>query len=244
VVLQTETEIKDKYRGDDAAARYVERRFASELHRLLHERQVAAVQQAIDSLRPAHILEVAPGPGRLTRDVRPTGTLVCLEYNEGMLEHGRSACPGKAVWVRGNGFQLPFAADAFDLVYSFRFVRHFRQDDRRRLYAAVRRVLRPGGAFVMDAVNGPVSRPLRDASPQDYPVYDKLHREEELREELSAAGLEVALLEPVQRCFRWQLRCQTLLGPRSGWLNRLAIRALERLSRTEGLEWIVTCRRA
>ena len=30
----------------------------------------------------------------------------------------------------------------------------------------------------------------------------------------------------------------------AGWLNRLVIRGLERLPRRDGLEWVVTCRRA
>ena len=36
---------------------------------------------------------------------------------------------------------------------------------------------------------------------------------------------------------------QVLLGPRANWLNRLVIRALDRLP-GQPLEWVVTCRRA
>jgi hypothetical protein len=126
----------------------------------------------------------------------------------------------------------------FDLVYSFRFIRHFQREDRNRLYAALRRY------FVMDAVNEKVSRPLRENHPSDYPIYDKLYRREELRNELFEAGLETVKMLPVQKYYRWQYRSQVLLGPRATWANRLLIRALERLPRSDGLEWIVTCRRA
>src|SRR5262249_4547749 len=132
----------------------------------------------------------------------------------------------------------------FDLVYSFRFLRHFRRDDRNRLYAEIQRVLRPGGYFLMDAVNERVSRPLREANPEDYPIYDVLYTEEELRRELTTAGLEPVELRPVQKFYRWQYRSQVLLGPRANWLNRLVIRGLEHLPAGHGLEWIVTCRRA
>jgi SAM-dependent methyltransferase len=241
--LATENEIKASYSGGDVAGQYVAGRFANELHGLLHDRQVAAVQRLFNRLRPARALEIAPGPGRLTRAVRPNGLLVCLEYNEGMIAHGRQACAGKAQWVRGNGFQLPFGP-VFDLVYSFRFVRHFHRADRDRLYAEVRRVLRPGGHFLFDAVNERVSRPLRAARPDEYPIYDHLYHPGELRQELAEAGLEPLDLAPVQKCYPWQYRSQVLLGPRCHWLNRLVIRALERLPRRDGLEWIVTCRRA
>src|SRR5207248_11185903 len=69
---------------------------------LLHDRQVAAVRRVMDRARPAAALEVAPGPGRLTRDVRPAGSLTCLEFNEGMIAQGRRVSPPGTRWVRGD----------------------------------------------------------------------------------------------------------------------------------------------
>jgi SAM-dependent methyltransferase len=242
IARSTPQEIRSAYQDAAVAAGYVSARFTGELNRLLHERQVAAVRWAMAEVRAQRILEIAPGPGRVTRDVQPSGTLVCLEYNEAMIDQGRAACGGVA-WVRGDGFRLPFGP-VFDLVYSFRFVRHFHRADRERLYGQVRSVLRPGGLFIFDAVNERVSRPLRERHPDEYPIYDELYRLDELRDELTAAGLPPVRVEPVQKRYRWQLRSQVLLGPRAGWLNRLVIRALERLPGGEGLEWVITCRRA
>jgi ubiquinone/menaquinone biosynthesis C-methylase UbiE len=241
--LATELEIQQSYRDPVTAERYVANRFANELMRLLHERQVGVVQRMMRDADPRQSLEVAPGPGRITRDVRPAGGLVCLEFNEGMIAEGRRVCRESVRWVQGNAFHLPFAAGEFDFLYSFRFVRHFHRADRDRLYAEIRRVLRPGGWLVLDAVNARVSEPLRRANPGAYPIYDKLYRgEAELREELAAAGFEVVRLEPVQRWFSLQYRAQLLLGPRSPWLCRRVIGTLERLRRGPALEWIVTAR--
>lgn len=240
----TELEIQSAYRGRDLAHKYVAQRFVSELHRLLHDRQLTAVQWVMDTARPARTLEVAPGPGRLTRDVRPAGELFCLEYNEGMIAEGRAACPSSVKWVQGNAFDLPFAQE-FDFLYTFRFVRHFHREDRGRLYEQFRNVLKPGGRLVLDAVNAVVSRPLREASPGEYPIYDKLYADQqELRKELNEEGFEVERITTVQRWFGLQSKAQVLLGPRSGLLCRWAIRSLERLRRGPALEWIVTCRRA
>ncbi len=240
--MDTKEEIQHYYRGSAVAEGYVRERFTSELHRLLHERQVAAVRRASDILRPRRILEIAPGPGRVTADVSPAGKLVCLEYNEGMITVGRATCDGRAVWVRGDGFELPFSR-SFDLVYSFRFIRHFHAEERRKFYAEVRRVLEPGGWFVMDAVNESVSRPLREAAPNEYPVYDKLYGREELEAELRTAGLEPREITPVQKFFHWQHSSQVWLGPRANWLNRIVIRLLERLPHNQGLEWIIASSR-
>jgi ubiquinone/menaquinone biosynthesis C-methylase UbiE len=239
--LASEVEIRQAYRGKDLAARYVGERFINELGRVLHEHQVAAVQAVMDRVKPARALEIAPGPGRLTRDVRPSNALICLEFNEGMVEQGRAACDANIAWVRGNGFQLPFASE-FDLVYSFRFIRHFHRADRIRLYSQVRRVLRPGGFFVMDAVNEVVSRPLREAHPEEYPIHDELYHADHLRAELTASGFKVESLTPVLRRYTWQHRCQVVVGPRSARLNRLLVRTLERLPGGAALEWVVTCR--
>jgi SAM-dependent methyltransferase len=235
--------LRAAYAGEDVAADYSQRRFGTELNRLLHDRQVAAVQRAIQRLRPLRMLEIAPGPARVTADVKPSGVLACLEYSDAMIVRGRTASPPAARWVRGDAFHLPFR-QCFGLTYSFRFVRHFRRDDRMRLYAEVWRVLEPGGHFLLDAVNERVSRPLRTAHPDDYPHYDELYRPVELRDELAAAGFELTALEPLQRWYALQYRSQVFIGPRAAWLNRQVIRALERLPRREGLEWIVTCRRA
>ena len=54
--------------------------------------------------------------------------------------------------VQADAFQLPFKTP-FDLVYSFRLIRHFERPDRLRLYRQIAAVLRPGGRLVFDAVN-------------------------------------------------------------------------------------------
>lgn len=242
MTLATEGEIQQAYGGPKIASDYVRDRFVSPLFRILHEKQVRTIQGVIDTIRPGSILEIAPGPGRITRDVRPTGRLTCLEFNEGMIVEGRAACGAKAEFIQGNAFELPFESQ-FDLVYTFRFIRHFHREDRNRLYAQVRRVLKPGGRFVMDAVNVRISKPLRDANPAEYAVHDELYSPEQIRAEMLESGFEVVALEPVQKRYRLQHRIQTWVGPRAKWLNNMLIRGLESLPARDGLEWVVTCRR-
>lgn len=241
--LSSELEIQSAYQGSDMAEAYVGNRFESELNRLLHERQVAAVHEVMTSQRPESTLEIAPGPGRVTRDIRPAGQLTCLEFNEGMIEEGRSNCPDSVEWVHGNAFELPFDV-TFGFVYSFRFIRHFKSEDRQRLYFEIHQVLDPGGWFVFDAVNAAQSRPLREANPEAYPVYDKLYDRTELVRELNSAGFTDIRLQTVQKFYAMQLKSQILIGPRSKWINRCVIRSLETLPRRDGLEWVVICRRA
>ncbi|MFO0947780.1 MAG: class I SAM-dependent methyltransferase [Planctomycetota bacterium] len=237
----TESEIQASYAGHDFAEGYVKHRFVSEIGRLLHDRQVQAINDHVQKYRPSKVLEIAPGPGRITRDIRPTGELMCLEFNEGMIAEGRRACKNGAKFVQGNAFELPFGQE-FDLVYSFRFIRHFHQEDRIRLYDQIKKVLKPKGCLIMDAVNRRLSEPLRKADPASYPIYDKLYDEAGLRREMAECGFETLELVPVQKRYELQFKSQVLLGPRVNWLNRMFIRGLERLPARDGLEWIITCR--
>lgn len=242
--LRSETEIQSAYSSPDVAASYIDCRFVAPLMALMHRRQVAAVNGLLARQRPEQTLEIAPGPGRITRHVAEIGRLTCLEFNAAMIDQARPACRPSIQWIQGNAFELPFE-ESFDCVYSFRFVRHFQDQDRSRLYAQIARVLRPGGQLLLDAVNERVSLPRRRAQPQDYPVYDKLYRSvDELHRELAPHGLVLESAQPVLRWFSVQSRVQTLIGPRSDWLCRRIIAGLEAIPSTAPLEWIVQCRRA
>lgn len=243
MALASESEIQEAYSDKTVAAGYIQERFSCELNALLHERQVAGLKNLLTHAGAGRVLELAPGPGRITREMRGLHSLVCLEYNTEMIKLGRPACEPAIVWIRGNGFHLPFKR-VFDLVYSFRFVRHFHSEDRKRLYGEIHSVLKTGGYFVFDAVNRRLSKPMRGAHPEKYVIYDKLYGLNDLCRELADAGLHPVDVLPVQKFYRLQYLSQVLLGPRANWLNRLLVRGLECLPANDGLEWIVTCRRA
>ncbi len=239
-------EIRSAYRDEAVARDYVAQRFREPLGALLHDRQVHTVQRLIAAHDPRQILELAPGPARLTRDlVRSFGHgAVALDASRQMLNEARRAL-GRAErlvrFVHGDAFQLPFA-QAFDLVYSFRLIRHFDRADRMRLYGELRRVLAPGGLLVFDAVNVAVSAPLRRANPQAYQHFDALLTVTDVVEELRECGFAVRRLDGVQHRYAWLSKVQVLLAPRSRMLARLAIEALDATG-GEPLEWIVTCQR-
>ncbi len=240
--------IRAAYREAEVAEDYLERRFRHPLGALLHARQAAALTRRLGRSRPRRLLEIAPGPARLTPElarVVPTG--VVLDASLEMLTRARRRLDGAgaATWrcVQGDAFELPLAP-GFEAVVSFRLIRHFEAVDRRRLYAEIARVLAPGGLFAFDAVNERASAPLRDAAPEDYTVFDALFTPERLRAELREAGFDGVELVGVQRRYPLLRRVQILVGPRSRPLARAVMEAIDRLPGGEPLEWVVTCRRA
>ena len=228
--IRDKAELQKFYDDPEVVATYLQRK-ALPLGAVLHARQVAFLNQVIARLRPARLLEVAPGPARLSAELRPVPLGVGLEFSWRMLAEARrrTRAHGVPEWrfVRGDGFALPFRTATFDFAFSVRFVRRFEPAPRQRLYAELRRVLKPGAHLVLDAQNRLVAAPHRAGHPADYPVYDELWRREELVAELEGAGFAVRHLEGIMRRFAWQRRLQRLRRFHLGGPARLLIRALE-----------------
>lgn len=241
--------IRDAYRDAAIAHRYVRERFEHPLGRLLHRQQMKIVRSLVAAQQPGEVLEIAPGPARLTVDIASVlrEGVTLIDTSMQMLAEARRALGNaghRCHLIQGDAFQLPFARQ-FDFVYSFRFIRHFGDEDRQRLYAQIARALRSRGLFVFDAVNARAAKPVRECAPAGaYCHYDALMEREALVAELQAANLEPLALHGAQRRFRWLYQIQVLLGPRAPRVARLAIELVDRFGGGEPLEWIVVCRRA
>ena len=248
-MIQGVSEVRDAYRNERVAADYVDQRFREPLGALLHRRQVAVLRDVIATTQPRRVLEIAPGPARLTTDVAPLlkRKPVVVDASAQMLAQARRrlfAVGQSARLLQGDAFQLPFAA-RFDLAYTFRLIRHFELADRMRLYRQIAKVLRPGGLFVFDAVNEVVSAPLRRRSkPGEHVHFDALLRPETLTRELVESGFRVVSLVGVQHRYQWLYRVQTLIAPRSRILATGTMAMVDSLGGGEPLEWVVVCRRA
>jgi ubiquinone/menaquinone biosynthesis C-methylase UbiE len=241
-------EIRDAYRDERVASSYVDERFQEPLGALLHRRQADVLRQVIGVHRPDRVLEIAPGPARLTVDVAPLlgRPPVVVDASRQMLGQARrrlGVVRARAWLINGDAFLLPFAS-SFDLAYTFRLIRHFDVGERRRLYREIASTLKPGGLLVFDAVNETVSRPIREqAASGEYAHYDALVRPDGLRRELADAGFTDVTLTGVQHRYPVMQKVQVLVAPRSRMVARGAMEVLDR-SGGEPLEWVVVCRRA
>jgi ubiquinone/menaquinone biosynthesis C-methylase UbiE len=241
--IRSKAGLQDFYDDPQVVETYL-RRKSQPLGAVLHARQVGFLNRVIGEVAPERVLEVAPGPARLSAELRQVPVAVGMDFSPRMLaearrrthEHGR-----RWSFVRGDGFALPFASRSVDLVFSVRFVRRFEPAPRQKLYAEMRRVLRPGGHLVLDAQNRLVAGPHREGR-DGYPVYDELWLREELVAELEGAGFTVLHLEGIMRRFAWQWRLHRLRRFRLGGPARLLIRALEWTPDRNPSTWMALCR--
>jgi ubiquinone/menaquinone biosynthesis C-methylase UbiE len=237
--------IKGFYDDPNVVDSYLEKRTAQPLGSVLHELEVAFIRQVIEGRSIAQLLDLAPGPARLSAELKPPPLAVAMDFSPNMLSEARrrTAARGKK-WhlVQGDGYKLPFAEESFDLVYSLRFIRRFDRERRNRLYSEIRRVLRPGGAFIMDAQNRAVALPYRVARGlEKYPVYDELFLRHELVSELEENGFGVIQLEGMMRRFALQFRLNWLRHLRLSAPARFLIRVLEYTNDTNPSTWMVLC---
>jgi ubiquinone/menaquinone biosynthesis C-methylase UbiE len=91
----------------------------------------------VGALPPQRTLDVACGTGVLTRHLQ--GLAVGLDQSAAMVELAQRRLPD-GLALTGDALALPFAAGAFDRVFTAHFYGHLEEDERERFLAEARRV--------------------------------------------------------------------------------------------------------
>jgi len=240
------------YQDSAVAGKYIQARFVLAWQQLLHETQVRSLERAIRLFNPGDILEIAPGPARLTSELTGIRKGTMLEYSAEMIDVARARLQERGlldVWniVHGNAFEVKDCTGPFDFIYTFRFIRHFDADHRARLYAAIHSKLKPQGVLMFDVVNFAYNmqeQPSADAKPDALPVFDAGYTREQFRDEMNAAGFEVLDMYPVIRHFRLQSWISSKLYDVAPGFSRWIVRIIEAIPSKSPLEWIAVCRKA
>ena len=244
----TNTEnLKKYYQDQKLAQKYLDERFSFPLGRVLHEKQVSVVNRYIDLVNPKKILELACGPGRVTLDVLPPKEAKCVavDASEEMLKIARKRAKllknEKWIFLKEDIFKMNLQ-ERFDLIFSFRFIRHFKRNDRSKIYSTVKKHLSKSGFFIFDVVNKEVSLPIRlKDGLEKYPVYDKLYDYGEFLKEMKEEGFLVKELLPTHPWYSLLYKIQIYLGPRSEKLTYNVLKFIENNFRNKNLEWVAVC---
>jgi SAM-dependent methyltransferase len=240
-------EIRQEYSRTDVAEGYIDGRFTHDpFGRRTHHRQVRILRDIWERLAPSRVLELAPGPARLTTALPQARFACAVEQSPTMIQVAvRRLSEASVRWnvVRGDGFSLPIIDDSFDLALSFRLVRHFPRLERTSLLREMHRVVRPGGRVIIDVANDAMYRwHFRKLGIDQAKVDDYWFSETEFRDEMRAAGFDVEEMHAVHVALPMQHYLWGYLAPRSEGLANVAADLIESVSRSSPLEWVAVSR--
>lgn len=164
------------------------------------------------SLSPNKVLEIAAGTGAVTRALAPQlpidAIYVATDLNQAMLDYAASRQPpdDRIQWKQADAMALPFEDAGFDLVCCQFGAMFF--PDRTSAYREVKRVLKPGGHFLLNVWDrveenifaGDVMDTLADIFPNDPPRFiartpHGYYNTDLIRSELENAGLSHVTIE-------------------------------------------------
>jgi len=241
------TQIKSFYRNDKIASSYINDRFSKPLGQVQHKIQVETINNAIYKYNVEKVLEVACGPARLTPEISINKLGVAFDSSHQMLKiaKDRVSSGKKLLFMQADAFE-PGIRQRFQLVYSLRFIRHFKCSDRIKLYEEIFRLLKNKGVFIFDAVHYEKFALFRKLENKNQKlIYDKVYdTRKEIITEMNTAGFEVLELKGLVHHFYLQAiisRLSRKIGSAS--VGTKIIHFLEKIPFGRPLEWIVICRK-
>jgi len=177
--------------------------------------------------RPLRILDLGCGPGNTLRRLEPWGLTLGMDFSLDALAFARTR--GAARVLSGDSMALPIASESVDCVIALDNLEHVEDDE--KALREIRRVLRPGGAFLLTV---PALMPLwrhHDAMYGHFRRYSK----REFAERVRRAGLvgeehrffKCMFVPPLFALAKAERMLSRLVPPRDNfytvprWLNRL-----------------------
>lgn len=250
-LASNEKAVSALYQNSTVADKYIQARFVLAWQQLLHKRQVQSLQRSLQLFNSDNILEIAPGPARLTTELTGIRKGTMLEYSLDMINVAKVRLQERDllnVWtiVHGNAFESKDCPGPFDFIYTFRFIRHFDKEHRVRLYTAIHSRLRPRGILMFDVVNSTYNmqdKPSTNTKSDALPVFDAGYTPEKFRDEMNAVGFEVLDMHPVIHHFRIQSWISSKFYDLAPASSRRIVQIIETIPSRSPLEWIAVCRK-
>lgn len=124
------------------------------------EYEDAAERLALENLLPPRgrrLIEIGAGFGRLANLYAGYDEIILLDYAKSQLRQAQEylgsgrAGSGRFIYVAGDIYNLPLANAALDTVVTVRMLHHVK--DLATAFAQLSRILRPGGAYVLEFAN-------------------------------------------------------------------------------------------
>jgi len=250
VHVKKASEVKEYYEDKSVVKDYSKKRFGDILGSFQHISQIDTVNHHINTTKSAKVLEIACGPARLTKDIFPLEEGVAIDTSEEMLKEARKVMnesnkKNKWRFVKNDAFNLNFKKDEFDLIFTFRFIRHLHLKERVKIYDSIKKFMKPNGVLIFDVVNRRKNVPIRKIiGEKKYAVYDVMYSEKEFKKEMKSNGFKVIDIIPMTKFFfmQWFI-AKIFQAIRLRNVGMFFLKFLELLPSNNPLEWIAICKK-
>lgn len=252
--IKSKSELKKYYTGKSVVEDYVEKRFTTPLGRVLHKKQVDVINESIFNYNVNKVIEVACGPARITVEILGVEKGVAVDSSKEMLKRANKVMKKssqewkkwKFILMDVNTMSKELESGCYDMVYTFRFLRHFKRKDRKKFLSEIRKVLKKDALLIFDAPNVLVEKKVRKiVGNEKYTVYDYFWNRDSVKKELESNGFYNIRLIPNIKLFWIEggfSKLSSWIGF-GGFFTRL-IEFLENLSSGNNpYEWIVICQK-
>jgi len=178
---KTVNEIKKYYENEKLAKDYINSRFNRPLGRLIHHNQISFINKFIRDKKISSVIDVATGPGRISKDVYGFKYGLAVDNSKAMLKIANVNLNGRFNLKVVDVFKMNIGKK-FDLVYSFKFIRHFDISKRRILYKSIKKLMSRNSYLIFDVPNGFIYKWHTKHYPS--PVYDEFWTKKTIIKEL------------------------------------------------------------
>lgn len=152
-------EVMKLYQKHDMVDRYEDKRFSSFLGELSNILEIGIVNKYLKLIDEGIVLEVATGPGRLTKYLNIDNKKgIGVDSSRGMLEYAKKQCNDNWSFINASGFNVPIDSCQADVIVTFRLIRHFRRSEQIEFFKELNRILKPGGLLIFDMLNSKRSK--------------------------------------------------------------------------------------
>jgi ubiquinone/menaquinone biosynthesis C-methylase UbiE len=215
-MLKKTEDIKEHYDSDKLIQGYIKNRFSKPLGRFIHEKEIDVVNSVIRKVKPDTILDLACGPARLTIDIDETlfKKGVAFDNAQNMLDYAKARLKSKGKlkkWklVQGDAFKLD-VKEKFDLVYTFRFFRHFDKEDRNKILKKLYSKMNKDAILITDMANKHFTKKSLRKSSEKVEVVDFKVSKQEFVKELEEAGFKVEQVVHLVNQYKLQVNASRL----------------------------------
>lgn len=200
--------IRKLYRQNETANSYVTQRFSTFIGKLTHNMEIEAIKSSLEQTYPSKLLEIAVGPGRISKNHDFFNLAIGIDTSNPMLKLARENVENqKWDFLSADVMNMPFCNESFDAIVTFRLLRHFVKEERTRAYREIYRVLKKDGILIMDALNsdtGIITKTFDKTfdktlyyatklitGKKHSEIYDIKYTKEELEKEITEAGFKL-----------------------------------------------------